>query len=261
MQAALTPPRDTARPFANCRYRHKPAMVLKILKVIDMRIFTLTITVLLFFAPVATAQNRPDDASLIQLNTRIFDLRADVRNLRRDDDFIPLTEIEWLRMLTDEDEYLEPTVVHIKAARAPVLKRWKTLEPDRDFPITENIPSMFLLDGYQTRSGHPSNRRLLLVPIDDSTDFTVHCNGGNIEKHRFCTVSATYPPDPNIWLLARVYHPEPPFHFREIAHRIREIAYCLDVTEAVNSGAYKAGPYVDPDKDLPELRNCYDPIS
>jgi hypothetical protein len=195
------------------------------------------------------------------MNTRIFDLRSDVRNLRRDDDFIPLTEIEWLRNLTDADAYLYPTVVHIKVAPGPVAHWWKTLEPDRGFPLTENIPDMFVLDGYQTRSQHPSNRSLLLVPRDDPSDFFARCDGGDIEKHRFCAVYATYPPDPNIWLLARVYHPEPPFHFREIAHRIREIAYCLDVTEAVNNGTYKPAAYVDPDKDLPELKNCHDPIS
>jgi hypothetical protein len=156
---------------------------------------------------------------------------------------------------------LKPTVLHIKVAPGPVARWWKTLEPDWEFPLTENIPDMFVLDGYQTRSGHPSNRRLLLVPRDDPTDFYVDCLGGNIEKHRFCAVSVSYPMDPNIWLLARVYHPEPPFHFREIARRIREIAYCLDVTEAVNSGTYKPAPYVDPDKELPELKNCHEAIS
>lgn len=224
------------------------------------RFFRYLIAAILTVNPLL-AGSVPDGASLIQLNTRIFDLRSDVRNLRRDDDFIPLTEIKWLRMLTDADEYLEPTVVHIKERPQPVLRHWYSLEPDLMYPLTENIPDMFVLDGYQTRSAHPSNRMLLLVPRENPNDFFVTCYGGNIEARRFCAVHATYPPDPNINLLARVYHPEPPFHFREIAHRIREIAYCLDVTEAINAGTYKPVPYVDPDKGLPELRNCYDPIS
>jgi hypothetical protein len=202
-----------------------------------------------------------DDPSLIRMNTRIFDLRADVSKLRRDDDFIPLTEIKWLTKLIENDEYLKLTVVHIKERPQPVLRHWYSLEPDLMYPLTKNIPDMFVLDGYQTRSAHPSNRMLLLVPRENPNDFFVTCSGGNIEARRFCAVHATYPPDPNINLLARVYHPEPPFHFREIAHRIREIAYCLDVTEAINAGTYKPVPYVDPDKGLPELRNCYDPIS
>lgn len=226
-----------------------------------MKRFFRYLTAAILTANPLLAGSVPDDASLIQLNTRIFDLRSDVRNLRRDDDFIPLTEIEWLRMLTDEDPYLDLTVVHIKERPQPVLNHWYSLGPDRSFPLTNNIPDMFVLDGFQTRSSHPSNRMLLLVPRDDPNDFNVICLGGNIEERRFCAVHVTYPPDPNINLLARVYHAKPPFHFREIARRIREIAYCLDVTGAVNNGTYKPTPYVDPAKGLPELRNCYEPTS
>lgn len=218
----------------------------------------------LFFAlssGLAQAGDIPDGASLVQLNTHIFDLRSDVRKLRRNGDFIPLNTIEWLRKLIEEDEYLGLAVVHIQTRPQPVLEHWYSLEPDRRYPLTDNIPGMFVLDGYQTRSSDPSNRTLLLVPRDDPNDFHVRCGGGKIEKDRFCAVHATYPPDPNISLLARVYHAKPPFHFREIVHRIREIAHCLDVTEAVNNGTYRPAPYVDPDGDLPELRNCHEPAS
>ena len=204
------------------------------------------------------AKEIPSDTSLVQMNTRVFDLRTDIRDLRRDDDFIPLTEIEWLLELINNDPYLAPTVVHIQVRPDPIQTFWPSLEPDREFPLTENIPDSFIIDGFQTRSAHPTNRRLRLLPIADSNDFYVNCYGPDLEKQALlCVVYASYPPDPNIRLMARIYYPKPPYHFREIAHRIREIAYCLDVTDRLDKDGRSSEKPVDPDGELPILEGCY----
>lgn len=205
----------------------------------------------------ANAQELPVGATLIQMNTRIFDLRTDVRNLRRSEDFIPLTEIKWLLEITNRDPYLEPTVVHIQVRPEPIRIFWPSVKQDDEYPLTENIPEIFIIDGFQTRSTHPSNRMLLLLPIDDPYDFYVKCNGGDIEKQPFCSVNASYPPDPNIRLKARIYYSKPPYNFREIAHRMREIAYCLDVTDRLGKDGRSPEKTVDPYGGLPMLEDCY----
>ena len=52
---------------------------------------------------------------------------------------------------------------------------------------------------------------------------------------RFCLILATYPPDDGIRLKVRLYHPddpaERPDYFRNVAERLRDLVYCLDVTE------------------------------
>ena len=50
-----------------------------------------------------------------------------------------------------------------------------------------------------------------------------------------CVVYATYPPDDYVKLKARLYWPpdpaDAPTYFRDVARRMREVAYCLDVTD------------------------------
>ncbi|WP_457647070.1 hypothetical protein [Profundibacter sp.] len=204
------------------------------------------------------AKENPSDTSLVQMNTRTFDLRTDISGLRRDDDFIPLTDIEWLHKLIKSDPLLLTTIVHIQVRPDPIRTFWPSLESDREFPLTENIPGSFIIDGFQTRSAHPTNRSLRLLPIADPNDFFVNCSGPDLEKQALlCVVYASYPPDPNIRLMARIYYPKPPYHFREIAHRIREIAYCLDVTDRLDKDGRSPEKPVDPDGELPILEDCY----
>lgn len=211
----------------------------------------------------------PTDASLIQLNTRIFDLRDDVRKLRRGENVITLTRSEWLLEVLKSDPYLSQdenphlnfTIVEFQAMSQPIRTYWPPIEPDNEYPLTENIPEIFIVDGLQTRSAHPSNRRLLLLPIENSHDFYVRCEGGNIEKQAYCSLSASYPPDPNIRLNAIIVVAKPPYNFRKIAHRIREVAYCLDVTDRLGKHGVSLEKQVDPAGAMPDLKGCHEETS
>ncbi|MGB5558413.1 MAG: hypothetical protein WBN04_10420 [Paracoccaceae bacterium] len=226
--------------------------------------FRLIKTFLLFVAMTYAvgAQDLPAESSLIKMNTRTFDLRSDVRNLRRDDDFIPLTEIAWIVKFVNADRYLNHRIVHIQVRPQPIVDTWPSIVPDDEFPLVDNIPEEFFLDGYQTRSRHPFNRSLLLFPDDDPFDFYVNCYTNNGGYPASCFVTATYPPDPNIQLLARMYHvTAKPYEFREIAHRMREVAYCLDVTDQLKNGTFTPAPFVGLEDELPDLSKCRELIS
>ena len=204
------------------------------------------------------AKEISSNPSLVQMNTRIFDFRTDIRDLLRSDDFIPLTDIKWLHKLIKSDPLLVTTIVHIQVRPDPIRTFWPSLEPDREFPLTENIPDSFIIEGFQTRSAHPTNRRLLLLPIAAPNDFYVNCYGPDLGKQALlCVLYASYPPDPNIRLIARIYYPKPPYNFREVAHRISEIAYCLDVTDRLDKDGKSPEKPVDPNGELPVLEDCY----
>lgn len=101
-----------------------------------------------------------------------------------------------------------------------------------------------------------------MLPNESTDDFYVHCSGWSIEKHAFCGVNASYPPDPNIRLYARVYTAtKPPNDFRAIARRMREIAYCLDVTDQLLPDGSSPNSLVDPTSELPTLTKCVEFIS
>ncbi|MFT6606009.1 MAG: hypothetical protein ACJA2X_001185 [Halocynthiibacter sp.] len=209
----------------------------------------------------AQAEELPNGATLIQLNSRTFDLRTDVRNLRRGPDFIPLTEIKWLSDLVDRDPYLEQTVLHIQARTQPISMTWPSVTPDKAYPLTENIPEFMAVEGFQTRSSHPKNFSFILLPIDNPSDFYVSCSGSETDKSSFCAVLVAYPPDSEIRLMARVYNAKPPFNFREIANRMREIAYCLDVTDRLSADGASPEALVDHKIDKPDLRDCHELVS
>lgn len=61
--------------------------------------------------------------------------------------------------------------------------------------------------------------------------------------------------------MARVYHAKPPFNFREVVHRMREIAYCLDVTDQLKADGASPEALVDHKVDKPDLRDCHELVS
>ncbi len=98
--------------------------------------------------------------------------------------------------------------------------------------------------------------------LDHAASCSTTTTGG---KLTFCVVYANYPPDPNIFLKARIYDParfeNGNSSFEAIAKRMSQIAYCLDVTETVNN---RAGEQTD--SELPfegefDLSKCPVPIS
>ncbi len=212
----------------------------------------------------AVANDLSEATSLITLNTRTFDLRADITDLRRADNFIPLLNLDWINQVLTADPYLNRIVVHIELWPDALRNSWPTLEPQHSYPVVDGIPEAFQVDGMLARAGQESFRSILLVPIEDPYDFQVRCSKKSvdvaIDTYVFgaCFVRASYPPDPRIVLLARIYQPGvKPFHFREIAHRMREIALCLDVTDAVAAGGYEPATFIQPGGGLPDLTDCH----
>ena len=212
------------------------------------------------------AKEIPSGTSLAQMNTRTFDFRTDVQKMRKGEDAFVLTRSEWLLKVIKKDPYLGQhdnpdtlyTIVEIQVRPDPIRTFWPPAAHFSRYVLTDNIPEKFIVDGFQTFSSHPSNRSLLLLPIGNPYDFFVTCSGVNTEERAYCVVEATYPPDPNIRLRADiVVVTKPPFHFREIAHRMREIAYCLDVTDRLDKDGRSPEKPVDPDGELPVLDDCY----
>ncbi|WP_205618242.1 hypothetical protein, partial [Thioclava indica] len=93
--------------------------------------------------------------------------------------------------------------------------------------------------------------RLHYIPQSPDAGFDVTCSVDNLrEKMRLCIVYATYPPDDGIRLKAGLYFPKDPAtrpgYFREVAERMRDLVYCLDVTDDL----------ADVQKDRPTLTGC-----
>ena len=190
-------------------------------------------------ALAAQAQSSPEQ--LVTLNTRTFDLGTDVSKMRRDADFIPMNDIDWLGPILDADPALGPTVFHIKVAHpsnGSIGYLWEYAKNNaHDFPFADNIPKRLQADGYHTLMSHEDGLGdVLMIPNDQDAQYAIHCSQNRKSREvRFCLIVASYPPDPLIYLQARHYSPEPWSETREelddIVARMREIATCLDVTD------------------------------
>ncbi|AML53793.1 hypothetical protein [Falsihalocynthiibacter arcticus] len=215
-------------------------------------------TAIVFFAALsfdAVAQEA-SKSSFMQMNTRLFDLGVDPESLRRDPHFIPLNRADWLDDIIDNDPVLHGTVVHIRVKSQPITKLWAQSGPGSVFNYSAITPEEFTFDGYEARSTSPTSYvQLFYLPSEDSPSFSALCaiDRETGSAFRYCGVFANYPPDPNIFILARVYNPgryeDLPSSFRAIADRIRKIAYCLDVTDSVLQE-------VPPFKSLEALQGC-----
>ena len=78
--------------------------------------------------------------------------------------------------------------------------------------------------------------RLLYLPQWPGAGFDVVCGVDNERGAlRFCLLIADHSPDDRIRLKARLYFPdlpaESPHRFREVAERMRDLVYSLDVTD------------------------------
>lgn len=211
-------------------------------------------------APAGRAETDP--GHLVTLNTRTFDLGIEVVKMRRDPNFVPMNEIDWLKPILDADPALGPVVFHITMT-APGNKTaswlWEWGDETKGgtlasrFKYSNHIPERFQLPGFETRSYHENGQTdVAMVPREADAEFSVECAPNNRTGGLlFCVLKASYPPDPLIFLKARLYHPTPemirsaPLH--AIAARMREIAYCLDVTERPLE--------LEPDG-LPKLQDC-----
>lgn len=174
---------------------------------------------------------------LVTFHTRTFDLRTDAAKLMRNPDTIVLDDIKWLGPILEADPVLYDTVFHIRDGRVPSDWLWHAPGPGMAYKYNTEIPDQFRLPGYETWSSSPNSTvDFLLLPTRGPRDYSVTC-GTDRKSNRLllCVVVASYPPDPHIFLKARVYFPNPlaetSKRFGSIAERMREIAYCLDVTD------------------------------
>lgn len=151
--------------------------------------------------------------------------------------FIALREIAWLESILGVDPVLKDAVFHIEQTGMSVAA--SVAGPDeRDILLgPDRLPPQFNLSDYAIY-GPPvaTARNFSYFPVDPTAGFDVQCVLRDDVNHMsLCVVYATYAPDDRIRLKARLYFPpdpaDAPTYFRDVAERMREVAYCLDVTE------------------------------
>jgi hypothetical protein len=199
-------------------------------------------------------------STLLHLGTRIFDVGVEADRLRGHPEnegetrrFIPVFDSPWLFEMRKTDPALYNVVFHIELLNQDV---GFVLDYERfargDYQQVTGIPERFLLDGYEAR-GNRTIESVMYVPKDAPRDFAIVCAREHDQENRrwrdsflICFVHAAYPPDPKILLLARIYAAEPfdevSQRFDDIARRMREVAYCLDVTDEVAEGRWTPMP-------------------
>lgn len=181
----------------------------------------------------------PVGAQTVNLSTRTFWLGEHPNSLDQDFPFIALREIDWIDVVLENDPVLKDAVVQIEQEGMSVMASVAgphqgdvLLGPDR-------LSSQFNLPDY--RIFGPSvatGRSFTYLPINPNAGFIVECGlRDDVEQLALCVVYATYAPDDRIRLKARLYFPPDPAnapnYFREVAERMREVAYCLDVTDEI----------------------------
>ena len=193
-------------------------------------------------------------AQIVELSPRSFWLGEVPRELYSDPPFFAPQRIGWLDAIIENDPILSETVFHVDMVHfsIPVSVRIVDPGPNRVLLNPEQVPEHMFLEGFDIYG--PSNGSvgdLEYLPTDPSLGFRVGCSQANdMQSVMLCVVRATYPPDDPIRLKARLYSPENPADrpdfFRQVAERMREFTYCLDVTETPSN----------PREDNPTLTGC-----
>lgn len=176
-------------------------------------------------------------------------------------DFLPLSSVPWLRDLTLADPLIEGAVLHIQ--RPPSPPAW-LIGPEgvgANYGNVDGVPEVFRAEGLRAETTPElPGQSFYFRPEASASDFMLRCGDPDLEAATFlfCSLNATYPLDPALLLVARIYYP-PPFpeltgRLEPMVARMREIALCLDVTEA---------PPADPEAALaallaanPRLQGC-----
>lgn len=135
------------------------------------------------------AQGQSSPEHLVKLNSRTFDLATDIRELRRDADFVPLNEIGWLGPILDADPVLGPTVFHLKMAdpsmvSASWLWQWEVNQDQQpgsgqsyDYKYSRNIPERFQIPGYEARANNEDGLGgVIMIPSDPNADYAISCS-------------------------------------------------------------------------------------
>ena len=222
--------------------------------------------VLVFLADArAESQANPSD-TLISLGTRVFDLRerSPILDRQVENEFVSLTDVDWIMDMTWSDPLLTNTVIHIKDQTRLFAGGEPTWAPDNRsrFHPDPTLPSIFDLDGYEVgwQGVHeaPVRGDILIFPRFDPNRFYARCGyDRSTPKPILCAVSFRYGPDRNLQVRTRIYQVTSPLNdFAEIAARVDALVRCLDVTEAVRAGeTYLTTPYLQ-QKDIAAGGRC-----
>jgi len=209
----------------------------------------------------AVANDLPVNSSLIELRSRIFDMRTNVSKIRRGDYFIPIDRVDWIEEVMERDPDLHPTVIHIDSTQDGTGRfDWVPHDDNVTEPLREGIPDVMKLEGYDVRwRGRKPGGTILLIP-PNSDDYYVYCviDPGDLLP-TFCLVIVSYPADRDLRIKVRVYRDrrKPLNDFAAIATKARLLVRCiLDVTEKVEEGTWVERPYLTPQEDLPEIAEC-----
>lgn len=204
----------------------------------------------------------------VQVASRLFLVGEGLSASDTQEDFLPLTRVPWAWQMIQDDPVLDGAVVHIERKPSPPAYLFSREVLAEQFPDTVRVLDEFRIPGYEvaTTDGEVP-RWFLFRPDVPEPNFLVTCSTNvpllPADQPGFCGLSASYPLDPAIMLDVRLYNP-PPFaelhgRFKPIADRLREIALCLDVTDA---------PPQDPQAALaallaanPTLEGCEDRLS
>jgi hypothetical protein len=193
----------------------------------------------------------------VELSSRTFWIGERPKSADVDGPFVVLQEIDWINEILRQEPIFKGAVVVIEEEQNPAGTHsvaWSVarLLPEEVELGPHALPPQFSIPGY-TIYGNPEHQKPspVYVPDDPSAGYKVRC-GLEVGEYRLlgCTLVATYAPDDNIRLKARLYWQEDPAEyptrFRDLVDRMREVAYCLDVTEGL----------VDLPTVYPDLKGC-----
>lgn len=196
----------------------------------------------LFFTCACIALNAvPLAAQTVDLSSRSFWIGERPATADVDFPFIALRDIDWIEAVLGADPVLNDAVVQIEQeGMSPEDSVAATVAGPRGDEVLlgpDRLRPQFNLPDYRIY-GSPvrTAKDFLYVPVDPTAGFIVRCAlRSDVEHISVCVIFASYAPDDHIRLKARLYSPpdpvERPTYFRDVVERLREVAYCLDVTD------------------------------
>jgi hypothetical protein len=181
-------------------------------------------------APSASSQT-------VDLASRTFWVGERPKTIDGEPPFIAVREIDWIEAALSVDPVLKDAVIHIEYAYMSVKATVASANDGEILLGQDRVRPAFSLPDYRIYgSAVRTSKSYTYVPIDPDAGFAVYCGERDDGPHMsVCVVYATYLPDDRIRLKARLYFPPDPMDsptlFRDVAERMRDVAYCLDVSE------------------------------
>lgn len=192
---------------------------------------------LLIFAFCGCLTGFPLTAQTVELSSRTFWLDDEPRTMNSYPAFFAPQRIGWLDEVINDDPILKDTVIHVEQALMPAAEAVRKVDEDDIDLGPDRLPSQFYLQDYRiVGSQTVTSRNFDYFPVDADAGFKVACGmQDDRQSLLLCVIRATYPPDDGIRLTARLYFPDDPAdrpdYFRDVVERMRDLVYCLDVTE------------------------------